>query len=66
MIANVRCPVVVITAAYDSIVPADQSRRLFELAKEPKRLVVIENADHNDEALTAGPRVIEAVARLFN
>ena len=66
VIANVRCPIVVITAAHDSIVPADQSRRLFELAREPKRLVVIENADHNDEALTAGPRVIEAVAQLFN
>ena len=65
VIANVRCPVVVITAAHDSIVPADQSRRLFELAKEPKRLVVIEDADHNDEALTAGPRVIDAVAKLF-
>lgn len=61
-IARVRCPVVVITGAYDSIVPADQSRRLFEAANEPKRLVVIENADHNDEALTAGPRVIDAVA----
>jgi fermentation-respiration switch protein FrsA (DUF1100 family) len=65
VIANIRCPVVVITAARDSIVPADQSRRLFELAKEPKRLVVIEHADHNDEALTAGPRVIDAVAKLF-
>jgi fermentation-respiration switch protein FrsA (DUF1100 family) len=66
VIANVRCPIVVITAAHDSIVPADQSRRLFELAKEPKRLVVIENADHNDETLTAGPRVIEAVTQLFD
>jgi fermentation-respiration switch protein FrsA (DUF1100 family) len=63
-IARIRCPVVVITAAHDSIVPADQSRRLFEAANEPKRLVVIENADHNDEALTSGPRVIEAVVQL--
>ena len=65
VIARLRCPIVVITAAHDSIVPADQSRRLFELANEPKRLVVIEDADHNDEALTAGPRVIDAVADLF-
>jgi len=64
-IARVRCPVVVITAAHDSIVPADQSRRLFEAANEPKRLVVIDNADHNDEALTSGPRVIDAVAALL-
>ena len=53
-----------ITAVYDSVVPADQSRRLFEAANEPKRLVVIENADHNDEALTSGPRVLDAVAEV--
>ena len=64
-IAQVRCPVVVITAAYDSIVPADQSRRLYDAANQPKRLVVIENADHNDEALTSGPRVIDAVAEVL-
>jgi uncharacterized protein len=61
-IGQIRCPVVVITAAYDSIVPADQSRRLYEAANQPKRLVVIEGADHNDGALTSGPRVIDAVA----
>ena len=65
VIARIRCPIVVITAAHDSVVPADQSRRLFALANEPKRLVVIENADHNDEALNSGPRVIDAVAELF-
>lgn len=64
-IARIRCPVVVITAVFDSIVPADQSRQLFEAANEPKRLVVIENADHNDEALTAGPRVLDAVAAVL-
>jgi fermentation-respiration switch protein FrsA (DUF1100 family) len=61
-IGRIRCPVVVITAAHDSIVPAEHSRRLYQLANEPKRLVVIGGADHNDEALTSGPRVIDAVA----
>ncbi|HXW07872.1 MAG TPA: alpha/beta hydrolase [Vicinamibacterales bacterium] len=61
-ISQVRCPVVVITAAHDSIVPAPLSRRLFEAAAEPKELVVIERADHNDFALVAGPEVIRAVA----
>lgn len=66
VIARLRCPVVVITAVSDSIVPADQSRRLYESANQPKRLVVIEDADHNDEALTSGPRVIDAVAASIN
>jgi fermentation-respiration switch protein FrsA (DUF1100 family) len=65
VIGRIRCPIVVITAAHDSIVPAEHSRRLYELANEPKRLVVIENADHNDEALTSGPRVIDAVAEVL-
>jgi fermentation-respiration switch protein FrsA (DUF1100 family) len=61
-ISRIGCPLLVITAAHDSIVPSDQSRRLFEAAPEPKRLLTIENADHNDEALVAGPRVITAVS----
>lgn len=64
VIARIRCPVVVITAEHDSIVPADLSRRLYELANQPKRLVVIEGADHNDEALNSGPRVIDAVVEV--
>jgi fermentation-respiration switch protein FrsA (DUF1100 family) len=64
-IANVQCPVLVVTAAFDSIVPADQSRRLFEAARQPKRLLVIEGADHNDEALVAGPRLVDAVVELL-
>ncbi len=64
-IAQVQCPLLVVTAAYDSIVPADQSRRLFDAARQPKRLLVIEGADHNDEALVAGPRLIDAVVELL-
>ena len=60
-IARVNCPVIVITAEHDSVVPADSSRQLYEAAREPKRLVVVKGADHNDEALVAGPLVIEAV-----
>ena len=36
--------------------PQDQSRRLFDAAQEPKRLVLIRGANHNDfELLTGGP-----------
>lgn len=60
-IGQVRSPVLVIAGSRDAIVPAEQSRRLFEAAPQPKKLVMLEGADHNDEALTAGPQVIAAV-----
>ena len=55
-IAQVNCPVLVIAGADDTIVPVAQSRRLFDAAREPKRLLIVEGADHNDEALAAGQR----------
>lgn len=64
-IGQVRSPVLIIAGSRDAIVPAEQSRRLFEAALEPKKLVMLEGADHNDEALTAGPQVIAAVRDLI-
>jgi hypothetical protein len=46
-------------------VPFEQSGALHEAAPDPKRLVVIEGADHNDEVLTDGARVVQAVAELL-
>jgi fermentation-respiration switch protein FrsA (DUF1100 family) len=60
-IGAIRSPVLVIAGSNDSIVPVEQSRRLFEAARDPKRLVIVEGADHNDDALIAGPQVIGAV-----
>jgi uncharacterized protein len=60
-IARVGCPVLVVAAARDSIVPTEQSRRLFEAAVEPKRFSIVNNADHNDAPLVEGPQLVEAV-----
>jgi fermentation-respiration switch protein FrsA (DUF1100 family) len=60
-IARIGCPLLVIAGANDTIVPASQSQRLFDAALEPKRLVIVEGADHNDEALAAGPQLVAAV-----
>ncbi len=51
----------VIAAQHDSIVPPAQSRQLYEAANEPKRLVVIPGADHNDLEILAGDRLIREV-----
>ena len=60
-ISMVRCPVLVIAGKRDTIVPAAQSIRLYEHAREPRRLLLIDNADHNDDVLLSGPQVIGAV-----
>ena len=60
-IAHVGCPLLVIAADHDSVVPTTLSRQLFAAAVEPKQLLIVEDTDHNDEELLAGPRVIAAV-----
>lgn len=64
-IGQVRCPVLVIAGDADRIVPLDDTQHLFEAAPEPKRLVVIEGADHNDEELAAGPQVLSAIRQFL-
>ena len=60
-IGHVRCPVLVIAGDRDTIVPAEQSQRLYAAASQPKRFVLIADADHNDFELLAGSRLLEEV-----
>jgi fermentation-respiration switch protein FrsA (DUF1100 family) len=60
-IARVGCPLLVIAGSRDAIVPPQQSRALFEAANEPKKLVIIPAADHNDYDLLAGDRMLSEV-----
>ena len=52
-------PLLVVAGGRDGIVPVGHSRRLFAAAPQPKRLVVLDGADHNDPELLAGPRLLE-------
>jgi fermentation-respiration switch protein FrsA (DUF1100 family) len=65
-IQRIRCPLLVIAGTRDSIVPADHSRRLFERALQPKQLLLLDGADHNDEALVAGAQMVGEVVRFLN
>ena len=65
-LASINVPTLVIAGDRDSIVPLDQSRRIFDAAPGPKEWAVIEGADHNDVALVAGPDVIETVVSFVN
>lgn len=60
-IRQVQSPVLVIAGDADAIVPIQYSEKLFAAANEPKRFVVIDDADHNDETLLTGPGVLKAI-----
>src|SRR5262249_9324788 len=64
-IPRVRCPVLVLAGERDSIVPPEQSRRLYESVSGDKRLVLIAGADHNDFDLLAGRRMMDEIARFL-
>ena len=64
-IGTVRAPVLMIAAEHDRIVPPAFSRRLYDAAAEPKRYVLVPDADHNDRALLAGETVVAETARFM-
>jgi hypothetical protein len=65
-IQRIRVPLLVIAGGHDRIIPIENSRRLYDAAVAPKTLLVIPDADHNDDALLAGDEMIEAVVRLLH
>lgn len=60
-VGELEVPTLVIAGERDGIVPVEQSRAVYEAAREPKRLVVIPGADHNDHDLLAGERLVEEI-----
>jgi len=58
---NVSCPTLVIAGDRDSIIPIEQSKRLYEAIAAEKRFVEIAGADHNDESMFVGSELIRAV-----
>ncbi len=65
-LGQVRCPVLVIHGDRDEVIPVAQGRALYEAAPGPKRLLVVEGAGHNDLALVAGQKYINAVAEFLD
>ena len=53
-IASIRTPKLFLVAEHDEVAPADQGRRLYDLAPPPKTLYVIPGAGHNDTYATGG------------
>jgi hypothetical protein len=64
-ISRVRAPILIIGGDKDRIVPVEQTRQLYEAAGDPKSLLVISGADHNDDSLLAGREMIAGVLRFL-
>jgi hypothetical protein len=60
-VGELAAPLLVVAGERDRIVPASHSRRLFDAAPQPKRLVLLPGADHNDLDLLAGPGLLAEV-----
>lgn len=54
-------PTLVIAGERDQIVPLANSVQLFHAANEPKRLVIVPGADHNDPELLAGRHMLSEI-----
>jgi fermentation-respiration switch protein FrsA (DUF1100 family) len=64
-VPRLRCPLLVIAGNRDSIVPLEQSQRLYDAAVSRKSIEIIDGADHNDTALFDGARMMGAIARFL-
>lgn len=65
-IPRVQAPVLVVAGSADRTVPAGQSERVYEAASEPKKLLMVEGADHNDFGLTAGAELVAGVVAFLD
>ena len=65
-IGSLSCPLLIIAAERDSVVPADLARRLFAAARPAqRRWLLLPGADHNDLEVLAGDAVIDATVRFL-
>ena len=60
-VADLQAPLLVVAGTADTIVPAANSRSLFEAAGKPRRYVTIDGAGHNDAAMLDGAVLVDAV-----
>ena len=60
-IRRATCPVLIIHAMNDEIIPLAHGRRLYDAAPEPKRHLWVEGAHHNDVVLAGGETYWRAI-----
>jgi uncharacterized protein len=65
-IGRITSPMLFIAGDADSIVPLADTQLLYDAAPGPKQLVVVPDADHNDESLFGGPEMMAAIRRFLS
>lgn len=65
VIGRIRVPLLVIAGGRDRVVPIEYSRRLYDAAPAAKSLLVLPDADHNDDVMLTGEEMIQAIVRLL-
>ena len=60
-VKDLRMPVLYVHGDRDADLPAELSQRLYEASTEPKQLLIVEGADHNNISTVAGDRYQAAV-----
>lgn len=65
-IPAVETRLLIVAGDRDSVVPPEFSRRLYEVAPQPKTFISIPGADHNDDELLDGKMVVDAIATFLN
>ncbi|HUQ28721.1 MAG TPA: alpha/beta fold hydrolase [Usitatibacter sp.] len=64
-IGEVKIPVLITHGTRDSIVPTEMSRRLYEAAPAPKKLVIVEGASHHNLSAAGFDAYRSAISELF-
>ena len=64
-IGNVRMPVLVVHGKNDRLLPSRFSEALYQAAPSPKKLLLVENASHNNSMWVADGRYQQAIDELF-
>lgn len=63
-LGRLELPVLIVHGANDTVVPPEMARRLYDAARGPKRLVMVEGAAHSWVLRRAGGKVFEALREL--
>ena len=64
-IKRVHVPILIVHGKNDSFIKSEYSKLLYDAANKPKRLLLIDNADHNDVWEVGGAAYKDSVASFF-
>lgn len=65
-VKRLHCPILFVHGSRDTFIDAQYSKQLFEASPEPKQLLVIDGADHNNVWEVGGERYRQALTSFLN